>query len=149
MKISIRQANSSDLPAIHDLVRELAIYEEGEHEFIATLEEYKRDFEKGWFECQIAENQENTILGMVLYYETFSTWKGRMLYLEDFVVKEKYRRYGVGQKLFDAFLVTAKEKNCSLIKWQVLDWNTPALKFYEKNSAIIEKEWWNGKIFLK
>ena len=65
------------------------------------------------------------------------------------VVKEKYRRFGVGQLLFDAFLATAKEKKCALIKWQVLDWNKPALKFYEKNSAIIEKEWWNAKFFLK
>jgi GNAT superfamily N-acetyltransferase len=86
---------------------------------------------------------------MVIYYETFSTWKGRMLYLEDFYVKETARRFGVGQKLFNAFHETAREKDCKITKWQVLDWNIPAVKFYKKNNAIIEKEWWNVKIFLE
>jgi GNAT superfamily N-acetyltransferase len=72
-----------------------------------------------------------------------------MLYLEDFVINQNFRRYGLGQKLFDAFIMRAKELNCTLVKWQVLDWNIPALKFYEKNHAVIEKEWWNGKLILK
>ena len=79
---------------------------------------------------------------------TYSTWKGRMFYLEDFVVLEAYRRLGLGQMLFDAFLQEAKDQQCRLVKWQVLDWNEPALRFYRKNNAVIEKEWWNGKIFL-
>jgi GNAT superfamily N-acetyltransferase len=80
---------------------------------------------------------------------TYSTWKGRMLYLEDFVVKERSRRQGIGQLLFDAFLAEAKARGCRLAKWQVLDWNTPAVNFYEKQSAIIEQEWWNGKILFQ
>ena len=138
----------NDLAVVHDLVRGLAIYEKEETAFTATLEEYYQDFEAGWFECQVAESQGD-IVGMIIYYETFSTWKGRMLYLEDFFVKEAFRRYGVGQKLFDAFHKTARKKACKMTKWQVLDWNTPAVKFYEKNNAIIEKEWWNVKIFLE
>jgi len=86
---------------------------------------------------------------MTLYYMTFSTWKGKMLYLEDFVIKKGFRRLGIGQLLFDAFLETAREKGCKLTKWQVLDWNETALKFYEKNNAIIEKDWWNGKIIFQ
>lgn len=148
MNITIRKANKNDLSAVHDLVRGLAVYEKEEAAFTATLEEYQRDFETGWFECQVAESQGN-VVGMIIYYETFSTWKGRMLYLEDFFVKESARRYGVGQKLFDSFHKTAREKGCRMTKWQVLDWNTPAIKFYEKNNAIIEKEWWNVKIFLE
>ena len=85
---------------------------------------------------------------MVFYYLTYSTWKGRMLYLEDFVVLPDYRRFGIGQLLFDALLEVARNKRCKLVKWQVLDWNQPALNFYRKYDAIIEKEWWNGKIFL-
>jgi GNAT superfamily N-acetyltransferase len=72
-----------------------------------------------------------------------------MLYLEDFVVTESYRQYGVGQMLFDRFIEVAREKDCFLVKWQVLDWNEPAIRFYEKNNAIIESDWYNGKIFLK
>jgi len=148
MTITIRKAKQEDLETVHDLVRGLAIYEKAEASFTASLKEYQEDFEAGWFECQVAEN-EGVIVGMVIYYETFSTWKGRMLYLEDFYVKEAVRRFGVGQKLFDAFHQTAREKGCKMTKWQVIDWNTPAVKFYEKNNAIIEKEWWNVKIFLE
>ncbi len=147
MSITIRKAEAKDLPSIHDLVMELAIYEKGEKEFIATIEEYEKDFEDNVFQAILAE-MNGEVVGMALYYLTFSTWKGRMMYLEDFVVKESHRRYGIGQKLFDAFLEMAKKEGCRLVKWQVLDWNQPALDFYEKNNAIIEKEWWNGKIFL-
>lgn len=145
--MNIRQATRSDLPAIHRLVGELAEYEKASSEFTATLETYQTDFEAGIFQVLLAEQNEQ-ILGMALYYMTYSTWKGRMLYLEDFVVQEAFRQQGVGQQLFEAFLQEARKMGCKLVKWQVLDWNLPAIKFYEKNKALIEKEWWNGKIFL-
>lgn len=145
--ITIREAVKADLPAIHQLVRELAIYEKAEHEFTASIEDYYTDFEAGIFESYVAE-VDGKVVGMTLYYMTYSTWKGRMLYLEDFVINEDYRRYGIGQQLFDVLQEVAKAKGCRLIKWQVLDWNTPAVKFYEKNEAVIEKDWWNGKLFL-
>lgn len=143
----IRKATVEDMPAVHGLVRQLAIYEKAEPEFIATIEEYRRDFERGIFQVLVAE-MDGHIAGMALYYVAYSTWKGKMHYLEDFVVDDRYRRYGIGQKLFDAFLEDARQAGCKLVKWQVLDWNEPALSFYIKNQAIIEKEWWNGKIFL-
>lgn len=153
MNIQIRPATIDDLPAIHALVHELAVYENAPEQHTATIEEYKRDFEAGIFESHIAVDTDNTegeaIVGMIFYYMAYSTWRGRMLYLEDFVVTENYRKYGVGQQLFETFLEVARQKDCFLTKWQVLDWNTPAVNFYEKNKAIIEKEWWNGKIFLK
>ncbi|MEZ4994606.1 MAG: GNAT family N-acetyltransferase [Saprospiraceae bacterium] len=145
--VQIARATAEDLPGIHQLVRELAIYEKAESEFVAGLEEYQRDFADGAFEAIVAKNEDG-VVGMVLYYLTYSTWKGKMLYLEDFVVLQAYRRDGLGQALFDAFLDRARAMECRLVKWQVLDWNEPALKFYLKNNAIIEKEWWNGKIFL-
>ena len=153
MNIQIRPATVDDLPAIHDLVHELAVYENAPEQHTATIEEYKRDFEAGIFESHVAVDTDNTeggqIVGMIFYYMAYSTWRGRMLYLEDFVVTESYRKYGVGQLLFETFLEVARQKDCFLTKWQVLDWNTPAVNFYEKNKAVIEKEWWNGKIFLK
>ncbi|MEM9884608.1 MAG: GNAT family N-acetyltransferase [Bacteroidota bacterium] len=148
MKINIRKAEKSDLKAVHHLVRALAIYEKAEAEFVATLSDYEQNWEKGVFECIVAEVEEE-IVGMTLYYLTYSTWKGRMLYLEDFVVLENYRKLGIGQLLFDATRADARAKGCALMKWQVLDWNTTALNFYDKNNAIIEKEWWNGKILLE
>jgi GNAT superfamily N-acetyltransferase len=147
MEIVVRRVSWADLPSIHQLVRELAIYEKAEEEFIATLEDYREDFHNNVFQCLVAE-VDGQIVGMVLYYMAYSTWKGKMLYLEDFVLKKEYRRHGIGQKLFDAFLREARDNDCRLAKWQVLDWNEPALKFYEKNGAVIERNWWNGKIFF-
>jgi GNAT superfamily N-acetyltransferase len=148
MSVIIRKAQKEDIPVIHSLVRELAIYEKGEKEFVVTVAEYERDFEDQLFEALLAE-VEGQVVGMVLFYMTYSTWKGRMLYLEDFVVRSTHRRMGIGERLFDAFLETARQKGCSMVKWQVLDWNKPALNFYRKHKAIIEKEWWNGKIIFK
>ncbi len=144
IQANIRSATLSDMPAIHNLVRALAIYEKAEEEFVATLDEYKRDFQDQVFEAILAE-VEGEIVGMVLFYLTYSTWKGKMLYLEDFVIKQNFRRYGIGQQLFNAFLEKARMLECKLVKLQVLDWNEPAIKFYEKNGCIIEKEWWNCK----
>ncbi|MBR9922147.1 MAG: GNAT family N-acetyltransferase [Bacteroidetes bacterium] len=144
--LQIRTPGPDDIPAIHELVGDLARYEKAEEEFVASLETYRQDFADGIFEVILAETDQ-TIVGMALYYMTYSTWKGRMLHLEDFIVKSKWRRKGIGEKLFDAFMEEAWHRNCSLIKWQVLDWNEPALRFYKKKQAIIEKNWWNGKIF--
>ena len=142
------------MPAIHALVHELAVYERAPEAHTATVEDYLRDFKAGIFESHVAVNMDKSlgkqgeIVGMIFYYMAYSTWKGRMLYLEDFVVTENYRQYGVGQMLFETFLEIARQKECRLVKWQVLDWNEPAIKFYRKNEAIIENDWYNGKIFL-
>ena len=152
--IVIRMATEADMPAIHALVHELAVYERAPEAHTATIEDYLRDFKTGIFESHVAVNtdaslgEQGEIVGMIFYYMAYSTWKGRMLYLEDFVVTENYRQYGVGQMLFETFLEIARQKECRLVKWQVLDWNEPAIKFYRKNEAIIENEWYNGKIFL-
>lgn len=145
--IAVRPATEADLPAIHDLVMELAIYEKAPQEMVATLDDYRRDWAAGWFECQVAE-AHGEVIGMILYYDTYSTWKGRMLYLEDFVVRESHRRRGVGQLLFERLYAVAREKACRLVKWQVLDWNTPAIEFYKRYEATIETEWYNCKVFM-
>ena len=146
--ILIRPATESDMPAIHALVYELAVYEKAPEAVTTTPEEYLEDFRNGRFESLVAE-MDGKVAGMGLFYAAYSTWKGKMLYLDDFVVWESYRRYGVGQLLYDAFLEEGRKRGCRLVKWQVLDWNTPALRFYEKNDAIVEKDWWNCKVFLR
>jgi GNAT superfamily N-acetyltransferase len=157
MNITIRPATVADMPAIHALVRELAVYENAPEQHTATISDYEKDFLAGIFQAELAIDTNFThdteggekVVGLIFYHFAYSTWRGRMMYLEDFVVTESYRQYGVGQLLFDRFLAISKEKECVMTKWQVLDWNMPAVKFYEKNKAIIEKEWWNGKIFLQ
>ncbi len=108
----IRQATRNDLAAILDLVRELAVYERAPDKVTSTLQTYEADFDAGYFEALVAEQGE-MILGMALYYKAFSTWRGRMMYLEDFIVKEAYRRLGVGKLLFEAFLEKSREQALS------------------------------------
>lgn len=144
--INIRPAGAEDLAAMHALMYELAVYEQSPESVEATVEEYRQDFGKGLFEGLIAES-EGRVVGMALYFMAYSSWKGKMLYLDDLVVTEAYRRRGIGQLLLDAFLAEARRRGCRLAKWQVLDWNQPAVDFYKKNQAVIETDWWNVKIF--
>lgn len=146
-EIRIREATEADMPAVHALVYELAVFEKAPDAVITTPATFLMDFRNGLFQCQVAEC-EGLVVGMILYHLAYSTWKGKMLYLEDFVVTEAYRRLGVGQMLFDAFLEAGRKASCRLVKWQVLDWNEPAILFYKKNGSIIEKDWWNGKIIF-
>ena len=147
-KITVQKANKNHLTGIYALVKELAAYEKEPEAVTTTLEDYYNNFAEGVFEANVALDGEK-VIGTTIYYMSYSTWKGKMLYLEDFVVQESYRQKGVGQLLFDAFLATANEKEAVMVKWQVLDWNEPALNFYARNNAIIEKNWWSGKIFLE
>jgi GNAT superfamily N-acetyltransferase len=146
--IVIRPAIEADIPEIHALMFELAVYENSPESVEATVNEYLEDFKAGLFESHVAV-LDGKIVGMILYFMTYSSWRGKMLYLDDFVVTESCRRYGVGQMLFDTFQEEARSRGCRLSKWQVLDWNEPAIRFYEKNNCVIEKDWWNVKMFLK
>ena len=147
MAIEIRKATMNDIDAIYSLVKELAIYENEGDAVTASLSDYKRDFlDQLWDSIVAIDNGQ--VVGITIFFNTYSTWKGKMFWLEDFVVTSSYRRTGVGQLLWDAIIAEAKATACVMMKWQVLDWNKPALDFYEKNKAVIEKNWWNGKIFF-
>ena len=116
--------------------------------FTATLADYRRDLADGFYEALVAEHPTDGVIGMALYYFSYSTWKGRMLYLEDFVLTPAYRRRGIGRLLWDALKERGRERGCKLLKWQIIDTNTEALKFYAAQDAIIEDNWLNGKIAL-
>ena len=145
--VHIRKAKVNDMPAIHNLVKELAIFEKEEDAVTSTLDDYTKAFNEQIFDVFVAEYQEK-VVGMTLFYPAFSTWKGKMFYLEDFYVNHNYRSKGIGQALFDQFINHAKEEGCTMVKWEVLDWNKEAIKFYERNGAQIETFWWDGKIIF-
>lgn len=136
------------MTAIHGLVVELAVFEKEPDAVRASLAEYQDSYDKGIIDAILALDGEE-IIGMAFYYPIFSSWNGRTLYLEDFIVKDSHRNQGIGQMLFDAFVEEAKQQGCRQAKWQVLDWNTEAIRFYERNKASIEKNWWNGRLELK
>jgi ribosomal protein S18 acetylase RimI-like enzyme len=145
--VEIRKAKESDLLSVYNLVKELAVYENEPDAVTTSLAVYQEAFRKEKIRILVAV-KESEVVGMMLYYWAFSTWKGPMYYLEDFVVSQNYRHQGIGQFLFDFFLEDAKKNNVTMVKWQVLDWNKPAINFYLKNKATIEKEWWNVKMIF-
>ncbi len=147
MHINVRKGKTKDLADVYDLVRELAAYEKSLDQVKVSLEDYHVGFREGQFAVLVAE-VSSQIAGLALYYETWSTWRGKMLYLEDLVVKESFRGMGIGRQLLEAFIKDARERNCRMVKWQVLDWNEPAIRFYENFGAIIERDWWNVKIIF-
>ncbi|MGB1102397.1 MAG: GNAT family N-acetyltransferase [Crocinitomicaceae bacterium] len=150
MEINIREAKPSDMSAVWHLIRELALYEKAEKEFINTVDQLVKDGfgEEKVFDCIVAE-VDDEVVGFALYYTSYSTWKGKCLYLEDFLVTEERRGKGIGQLLFDAVYQEARDRNVGRFEWQVLDWNTPAINFYKKYDAILDEEWLNGKIIFK
>ncbi|MBT3301477.1 MAG: GNAT family N-acetyltransferase [Bacteroidetes bacterium] len=149
MKIIIRKANKADLPEVLNLIKELALYEKAPDEVTITIEELEKDGfgDQPMYEVILAESDEEEIIGMSFYYYTYSTWKGKCLYLEDIIVKEEFRGKGIGKQLFDATVLKAKEVKAKRMMWQVLDWNTPAIEFYkQKYKAEISSEWLNGRL---
>ncbi len=148
MNFEVRKGLQEDIEGVFQLVHELAEFENAPDEVVTTEKEYKHLYEDGLFELLVAEADEQ-IVGISLFYYTFSTWKGKMLYLEDFVVRKSFREQGIGKALFDATIDEARKTNCALMKWQVLDWNEKAIQFYEKYDATFDKEWWNGKLFFR
>lgn len=148
-KVMIREANRSDAKAIHELIVELATYEKAPNEVKVTVEELAED---GFgsdpaYKCIVAE-RKGIVVGFALYYMRYSTWKGRCVYLEDFLIKKELRGQGIGDLLFKEILAITKKLNVRLITWQVLDWNEPAIKFYNKYDAVYDSEWLNGKIYF-
>lgn len=132
-----------------ELVKELALYERAPEEVTISLEHF---MESGFginpvYWAFVAE-EEGVIVGFALCYVRFSTWKGQRCYLEDLIVTETYRGKGIGKQLMDAVIQDAHIKGYTGILWQVLEWNTPAIKFYEKYQAKFDAEWINVSIEL-
>ena len=152
MNIHIRIATLEDLPAAHQLIVELATYEKAPEQVILTLEQFTADFtaKHPIYHLFVAEatheDGSTEIVGIALYYFIYSTWKGRVIYLEDLVVTQAYRRHGVGQLLIDAVLDAARNEKVNQVRWHVLDWNEPAIRFYEKMGVKMEDDWTTCKV---
>jgi GNAT superfamily N-acetyltransferase len=143
MNISIRFATPSDMPAVWALVHELAVYEKAPEQVITTPESMLADGfgEKPLFSCKVAETEAGDIIGIMLYYFAYSTWKGKILYLDDLVITEKYRNEGIGKRFVTELIEIAKANQAHQLRWHVLDWNTPAIQFYKKIGMELDAEW--------
>ena len=141
--LNIRPATRADAPLIATLVRELADYEKLLHEARASPEDFLRELDSPSpvIHVLIAEwNGEPA--GFALYFFNFSTFVGRRgLYLEDLFVRPALRAHGIGRGLLRALARTAQQHDCGRMEWAVLDWNEPALRFYQSLQARPMKEW--------
>ncbi|WP_396191887.1 GNAT family N-acetyltransferase [Flavobacterium sp.] len=138
----IRKGTQSDMPAVLNLIKELAIFEKEPHAVVITVDDLLRDGfgESPLFHTFVAE-VDNQIIGTALYYYRYSTWKGRTIHLEDLIVKEEKRGTGAGFALYREIIAQGKRDNVRRIEWNVLDWNTPAVEFYKKSGAKILDDW--------
>ncbi len=143
MNCVIREAKEQDMPQVLGLIKELAIFEKEPNAVEIDVKDLiKEGFgDQPLFHCFVAEVQDE-IVGMALVYYRFSTWKGRSIHLEDLMVKESMRGTGVGNALYTEVLKYAKNEGVKRVEWVVLDWNTPAIKFYEKSGAKLLKNWY-------
>lgn len=138
----IRKGTENDMPAVLNLIKELAIFENEPHAVVVSVADLVRDGfgESPLFTTFVAEDQ-NLIIGMALFYYRFSTWKGKTIHLEDLIVTESQRGTGAGFKLYTEVIKEGKRENVRRIEWNVLDWNTPAIDFYKKSGAKVVEDW--------
>jgi GNAT superfamily N-acetyltransferase len=140
--MSIRKGRIEDMTAVSALIKELAAFEKEPDAVILTVTDLERDGfgEKPLFHTFIAEENDE-VVGMALYYYRYSTWKGKTIHLEDLIVKEGKRRKGLGFKLYSEVIAQGKRDGVLRIEWNVLDWNSPAIRFYKRSGAEVFKDW--------
>ena len=148
MATTIRPATQADVGQILALIRALAVYER-EPDAVKATEADLREHgfgETPYYSCLIAE-LDGEPAGFALFFYDYSTWLGKPgLYLEDLFVLPENRGAGVGKALLQRLAQIALEKGCGRMKWEVLDWNTPAIEFYNAMGAEIQKEWLNVRL---
>lgn len=144
----IREGKEQDIPALMQMIRDLAEFEKAPH--MVEMDEAR--LLEDWSVHQafrfIVAEFDTKIAGISLFYPRYSTWQGRCYYLEDLYVKPEFRNHGVGLALLEATAEEARIAGAGRLDWQVLDWNKDAVRFYERLGARVEKEWWNCKLKL-
>ncbi len=142
MTFTIRKASREDMASVLNLIQELAEFEKEPQEVELNISDLEQAGfgTSAQFTCFVAE-VNNVIVGLALVYYRFSTWKGRVLHLEDLIVSQKMRGSGLGTALLDAVVKYGNEQGVKRISWEVLDWNEPAITFYENKGADVKRDW--------
>ena len=141
--LTIRPALPGDAVQILTFIRELALYEREPDAVHATVPDLLRD---GWgpekrFDCLMAE-VDGAPAGFALYFHNYSTWRGHAgIHLEDIYVTPSLRGKGIGRALITRVAAIAVEEGCPRLQWDVLEWNTPAIGFYQKMGAVMQSDW--------
>jgi GNAT superfamily N-acetyltransferase len=142
MNYTIRDATKNDMPQVLDLIKELAKFEKEQDAVEVTINDLQED---GFgthpaFHCFVAE-VNSKIEGIALIYNRYSTWKGKILHLEDLIVSKTMRGSGLGTALLDTVVKYGHDLGVKRINWEVVDWNEPAITFYEKKGAKVLRDW--------
>ena len=142
MNYTIRTAAKKDMPAVLGLIKELAVFENEPDAVEVSIEDLQNDGfgENPAFHCFVAE-VNSKIEGIALIYNRYSTWKGRIIHLEDLIVSEAMRGSGLGTALLDEVIKYAHSLGVRRVNWEVLDWNEPAISFYKNKGANVLREW--------
>jgi GNAT superfamily N-acetyltransferase len=142
MNFLIRPAKKYDMPEVLKLIKELALFEKEPHAVEVTVQDLQQDGfgENPKFHCFVAE-VNSKVEGIALIYNRYSTWKGKAIHLEDLIVSETMRGTGMGTALLDEVIKYAHNLGVKRVNWEVLDWNEPAIAFYEKKGANVMRDW--------
>ncbi|MDB4559937.1 GNAT family N-acetyltransferase [Flavobacteriaceae bacterium] len=142
MNFTLRLAKKKDMKSVLNLITELAVFEKEPDAVDITVDDLIRDgfSNPPKFRVYVAE-QENIIIGIALFYERFSTWKGRTLHLEDLIVTKNKQKIGAGKALYTAVLKYAYDHNFNRVAWEVIDWNSNAIDFYKSTGATYLNNW--------
>ena len=142
MDFIVRQGEEKDMQSVFDLITELAVFEKEPDAVDISVTDLINDgfSENPKFKIFVAE-QENQIIGIALFYERYSTWKGRTIHLEDLIVTKKKQKIGAGKALYTAVLKYAFDHNYNRVAWEVIDWNQNAIDFYKSTGATYLNDW--------
>jgi len=138
MNFTLRPAVENDYPAIVEMFKEFAHFENLDERLTNTVERMKTETE--YFNCFVAVDKEQEIVGYATYFYSYFTWTGKSLYMDDLYVREIYRSKGIGKMLLNKVIEFAKITSCHKLRWQVSDWNAPAIGFYKSMGAEIDAQ---------
>ena len=147
MSFTIREGEKEDMSAVLNLIKELAYFEKEADAVEVTVNDLEKDGfgESPLFKLFVAEIDAK-IVGIALFYPRYSTWKGPTIHLEDLIVTESKRGLKIGSSLYKKVIEYGYNIGVKRIEWNVLDWNNPAIDFYESTGAKVLRDWDTAQI---
>ena len=136
MTVTIRKIEESDYLVLISLFKEFALFEKLPEKMTNSVEQMLR--EKEYLKGFVAVNDADEIVGYATYFFGYYTWIGKSLYMDDLYVRPDFRGAGVGTKLINEVIAFAKAENCKKLRWQVSEWNQPAIDFYKSLGANVD-----------
>ena len=142
MNFKVRLGQEKDMQAVFNLITELAVFEKEPDAVEITIDDLLRDgfSEHPKFKLFVAE-ENSVVIGIALFYERYSTWKGKTIHLEDLMVTQNKRKIGAGKALYTAVLKYAHAHDFNRVAWEVIDWNVNAINFYKSTGATYLNDW--------